>query len=56
MVAADEAEPPALQIPVAAGAVRTAYVIGTFDTKGRELAFIRACLDRLGMRTVTVDV
>jgi len=34
--AADEAEPPALQIPVAAGAVRTAYVIGTFDTKGRE--------------------
>src|SRR5689334_14459479 len=31
---ADEVEPPALQIPVAAGAVRTAYVIGTFDTKG----------------------
>jgi uncharacterized protein (UPF0261 family)/ABC-type branched-subunit amino acid transport system ATPase component len=54
--AADEAEPPALQIPVAAGAVRTAYVIGTFDTKGRELNFIRTCLDRLGMRTVTVDV
>ena len=54
--AADDAEPPALQIPVAAGAVRTAYVIGTFDTKGRELNFIRTCLDRLGVRTVTVDV
>src|SRR5882724_1923288 len=48
--------PPTLQIPVAAGLARCAYVIGTFDTKGRELNFIRACLDRLGVRTVTVDV
>jgi uncharacterized protein (UPF0261 family)/ABC-type branched-subunit amino acid transport system ATPase component len=48
--------PPTLQIPVAAGLARSAYVIGTFDTKGRELNFIRACLDRLGVRTVTVDV
>ena len=50
------AESPTLQIPVAAGLARSAYVIGTFDTKGRELTFIRACLERLGVRTVTVDV
>ncbi len=50
------AESPTLQIPVAAGPARSAYVIGTFDTKGRELTFIRTCLDRLGVRTVTVDV
>ncbi|HUL10151.1 MAG TPA: ABC transporter permease [Candidatus Acidoferrum sp.] len=50
------AESPTLQIPVAAGLARCAYVIGTFDTKGRELTFIRSCLERLGVRTVTVDV
>ena len=50
------AESPTLQIPVAAGLARSAYVIGTFDTKGRELTFIRSCLERLGVRTVTVDV
>jgi uncharacterized protein (UPF0261 family)/ABC-type branched-subunit amino acid transport system ATPase component len=55
--AADAAvESPTLQIPVAAGLARCAYVIGTFDTKGRELTFIRSCLERLGVRTVTVDV
>ena len=32
------------------------YVAGTFDTKGRELAYLRSCLDRLGVRTVTVDL
>ena len=50
------AEPPALHIPMAATTARFAYVIGTFDTKGRELNFIRACLERLGLRVVTVDV
>src|SRR6185295_18397540 len=44
------AESPTLQIPVAAGLARSAYVIGTFDTKGRELTFIRSCLERLGVR------
>jgi uncharacterized protein (UPF0261 family) len=33
-----------------------AYVVGTFDTKGRELSFIRDRLERLGVRTVTVDL
>jgi len=36
--------------------VRSAYVAGTFDTKGRELAFLRQCLEKLGMRVVTVDL
>ncbi len=42
--------------PVAASSVRAAYVAGTFDTKGRELFFLRQCLDRLGLRVVTVDL
>ena len=33
-----------------------AYIAGTFDTKGRELFFLRNCLDKLGLRTVTVDL
>jgi len=42
--------------PVAATADRAAYIAGTFDTKGRELLFIRNCLERVGVRTVTVDL
>jgi uncharacterized protein (UPF0261 family) len=33
-----------------------AYVAGTFDTKGRELMYLRGCLERLGVKTVTVDL
>ena len=29
---------------------------GTFDTKGRELFFLRQCLEQLGLRVVTVDL
>ena len=51
------AETPAPRLaPVAATSERAAYVAGTFDTKGRELLFIRNCLERLGVRTVTVDL
>ena len=46
----------AMEFPVAATVERAAYVAGTFDTKGRELFFLRNCLDRLGLRTVTVDL
>ena len=35
---------------------RAAYVAGTFDTKGRELYFLRQCLEKLGLRVVTVDL
>jgi hypothetical protein len=45
-----------LEFPVAASSERAAYVAGTFDTKGRELFFLRQCLERLGLRVVTVDL
>ncbi len=48
--------PAVFDFPVAASSVRAAYVAGTFDTKGRELFFLRQCLERLGLRVVTVDL
>ncbi len=53
---APAAAPRVFDFPVAASSVRAAYVAGTFDTKGRELFFIRQCLERLGLRVVTVDL
>ncbi|RZL96814.1 MAG: ABC transporter permease [Variovorax sp.] len=50
------AAPSVLDFPVAASSVRAAYVAGTFDTKARELFFIRQCLEKLGLRVVTVDL
>ena len=35
---------------------RTAFVVGTFDTKGRELKFVRDALAEVGIRTRTVDL
>jgi len=43
-------------VPVAAMVGRTAYVVGTFDTKRDELTFMVNCLKRLGVRTTTVDL
>jgi uncharacterized protein (UPF0261 family)/ABC-type branched-subunit amino acid transport system ATPase component len=45
-----------VEFPVAATTGRAAYIAGTFDTKGRELFFLRNCLEKLGLRTVTVDL
>jgi len=45
-----------VELPVATTMGRAAYVAGTFDTKGRELAFLRNGLEKLGLRTVTVDL
>jgi uncharacterized protein (UPF0261 family)/ABC-type branched-subunit amino acid transport system ATPase component len=45
-----------LEFPVAATIARAAYVAGTFDTKSRELFYLRNCLEKLGLRTVTVDL
>jgi uncharacterized protein (UPF0261 family)/ABC-type branched-subunit amino acid transport system ATPase component len=45
-----------LEFPVAASSARAAYVAGTFDTKSRELFFVRQCLERQGLRVVTVDL
>ena len=60
-VAADPAAalPDSLPMPVAMATLAgagVAYVAGTFDTKGRELLFMRACLERTGVRTITVDL
>ncbi|KRB70714.1 ABC transporter permease [Noviherbaspirillum sp. Root189] len=51
---ADEAR--VFDFPVAATMERAAYIVGTFDTKGRELFYLRNCIDRMGIRTVTVDL
>ena len=45
-----------VEFPVAANTQRAAYVAGTFDTKARELFFLRSSLEKLGLRTVTVDL
>ena len=50
------AEPRVVEFPVAQTSERAAYVVGTFDTKGRELFFVRGCLEKLGLRVVTVDL
>jgi uncharacterized protein (UPF0261 family)/ABC-type branched-subunit amino acid transport system ATPase component len=49
-------EPRVIAFPVAQTAGRAAYIAGTFDTKGRELLYLKGCLEKLGVRTVTVDV
>jgi ABC-type branched-subunit amino acid transport system ATPase component len=44
------------EFPAASNVQRAAYIVGTFDTKGRELFFLKQCIDKLGLRTVTVDL
>jgi uncharacterized protein (UPF0261 family)/ABC-type branched-subunit amino acid transport system ATPase component len=57
MSAGTSARPAAVfDFPVAASSGRAAYVAGTFDTKARELFFLRQCLEKLGLRVVTVDL
>jgi uncharacterized protein (UPF0261 family)/ABC-type branched-subunit amino acid transport system ATPase component len=51
-----KAEARVVEFPVAQTAGRAAYIAGTFDTKGRELFYLRSCLEKLGLRTVTVDL
>ena len=45
-----------VELPVAQTTGRAAYVAGTFDTKGRELNHLRQCLEKIGLRVVTVDL
>jgi uncharacterized protein (UPF0261 family) len=52
----ERAEARVVEFPVSHTAERAAYIAGTFDTKGRELFYLRSCLDKLGLRTVTVDL
>jgi uncharacterized protein (UPF0261 family)/ABC-type branched-subunit amino acid transport system ATPase component len=55
-VPAPAASAKVVELPVAATSGRAAYIAGTFDTKGRELFYLRQCLEKLGLRTVTVDL
>ena len=55
-LSASAAEGRVLEFPVSTTERRAAYVAGTFDTKGRELLYLRDCLEKLGLRTVTVDL
>src|SRR5262249_51715124 len=50
------AGPGVVEPAVAQTIARAAYTAGTFDTKGRELFYLRSCLEQLGVRTVTVDL
>ena len=45
-----------LRVPAAERYGRTALVVGTFDTKGRELKFLRDALRDASVRTRTVDL
>ncbi len=54
--AAKDRESRVVEFPVAASIGRAAYVAGTFDTKGRELGYLRSCIEKLGLRVVTVDI
>jgi uncharacterized protein (UPF0261 family)/ABC-type branched-subunit amino acid transport system ATPase component len=45
-----------LRVSVADTIDRAAYIAGTFDTKARDLLFIKSCLDRQRLRTITVDL
>jgi len=56
LAAAGTAGAQVFEFPVASTGGRAAYVAGTFDTKGRELLFLRQQLERRGLRVVTVDL
>ncbi|MBV9217838.1 MAG: ABC transporter permease [Methylobacteriaceae bacterium] len=47
---------PPMPMPAQGHGTRSALVVGTYDTKGRELRFIRDCLRDMGVRTRTVDL
>jgi len=53
---ASQAQSALLRVPVADTVDRAAYIVGTFDTKARDLLFIKSCLDRQRLRTITVDL
>jgi len=55
-IRAGQAHPQMLQVAVADTIDRAAYIAGTFDTKIRDLLFIKSCLDRQRLRTIMVDL
>ena len=56
VLSSEKPEARVVEFPVAHTAGRAAYIAGTYDTKGRELFYLKSCLEKLGLRTVTVDL
>ncbi len=52
----EDAAPREMMVPVAQTIGRAAYVAGTFDTKAKELFFLKNRIEKLGLSTVTVDL
>ena len=52
----EDASPREMAVPVAFTVGRAAYVAGTFDTKAKELFFLKNRIEALGLSTVTVDL
>ncbi|WP_346896349.1 ABC transporter permease [uncultured Roseibium sp.] len=44
------------QIPYSERIGRTAFIAGTFDTKGQELGYLRDCIKKLGIPVRTIDL
>jgi uncharacterized protein (UPF0261 family)/ABC-type branched-subunit amino acid transport system ATPase component len=44
------------EFPVAQSARKVCYIVGTFDTKAKELYFLQNSINRLGLMTLTVDL
>lgn len=54
---AETDEPPPMPIPSPGQmAGRNVLVVGTYDTKARELLYIKGLLDKLGLKTLSVDL
>lgn len=54
--AGTDPQPGSRQTVAQASKDKVAYIAGTFDTKGRELMYMRDCLSRFDLRTRTVDL
>jgi len=53
---ADADDAKVFHIPYSERIGKTAFVVGTFDTKGQELGYVRDCLKRLGIPVRTIDL
>ncbi|MBP2291226.1 ABC transporter permease [Azospirillum rugosum] len=53
---AEDAVPREMAVSIAQTIGRAAYIAGTFDTKAKELFFLKNRIEKLGLSTVTVDL
>ncbi|MCW2236858.1 ABC transporter permease [Azospirillum canadense] len=52
----EDTAPREMAVPIAQTVGRAAYIAGTFDTKAKELFFLKNRIEKLGLSTVTVDL